>query len=350
MTGRNSTKPRIAAECCLLDVGQGTCNIVLLGDNRAIIIDCGPRGPAPLRALQHFGVHEIVALVVSHNDRDHYEGATQILENYPHRIHDIFLLEDRPTRRTRFLALLRRELQEGNLLKQPRRLEALPPKGVRIFEDTATSLSLHVLYPWMLANISARELAGPNRTSAVLALQCGHRRIVFGGDLDYAGWQELSRALKAPIRCDVLAVPHHGGALSDADYAPRYRWVYKEAVQCAVAIVSVGTRNQWNHPKADHLRAIVESGANVLCTQITEQCCDSLERLRPGVTQPSTPGASSPTESLTGTGRCRHVACAGSVLVEIGPDSVHVPRLGEHQAAVDRLSDSADGHPLCRLA
>jgi hypothetical protein len=29
------------AECYLLDVGQGTSNVILLGDRRAIVIDCG---------------------------------------------------------------------------------------------------------------------------------------------------------------------------------------------------------------------------------------------------------------------------------------------------------------------
>ena len=346
MTGRVSSRPSIAAECCFVDVGQGTCSIILLGGNRAIVIDCGPRGFTPVRCLQHFGVQEIVALVVSHNDADHYGGAAQIVQSFPRQIRDVYFLEDRPARRTPLLPIVRYELATGNLRNQPIRLEA----EKCIYRDTSKSLSLHVMFPWMLANIDARETGGGNKTSAVLALQCGKRRIVFGGDLQHDGWRQLRAALKAAVPCDVLAAPHHGGALSDADQVNRHSWIYGEAVRCKTAIVSAGSNNQWQHPLAAHIAAIRNSGAAVLCTQITPHCCDDLERLRPGVVTPTLPGASSSHESYASTsGRSRHVACAGSILVEIGPESVLIDRLEEHRAAVDRLTVANDGHPLCRL-
>jgi beta-lactamase superfamily II metal-dependent hydrolase len=348
LTGRGPTKPEIVAECCFLDVGQGTCNVILLGSNRAIIIDCGPVGFTPVRCLQHFGVREIVALVVSHNDADHYGGATQLIQSFPKQIRQVYFLEDRPARKTPLMTIIRREHDAGNLSSQPIRLEADSDKGKVIFDDPGASLSLHVLFPWMLANIDARERGGRNKTSAVLALQCGKRRIVFGGDLQYEGWHQLRTALNAAVRCDVLAAPHHGGLLSDSDQSGCHSWVYREAVKCKTGIVSVGSNNRWRHPLATHVRASRESGANVLCTQITPRCCDALERLRPGVVVPTLPGASSPSERFAyGSGRSRHVACAGSILVEIGPESVRIDRLEEHRAAVERLAATQDGHPLC---
>lgn len=349
MTGRNPPKPRIVAECCFVDVGQGTCSIILLGRNRAIVIDCGPPGILPVRCLRHFGVDEIVALVVSHNDADHYGGAAQLIQSFPRQIQQVYLLEDRPARRTPLFPVIRHEHEAGNLRTLPIRLEATSHRGLAIYKDRGASLSLHVLFPWMLANIDARERGGRNRTSAVLALECGRRRIVFGGDLLYDGWRQLHAVLQAPIACDVLAVPHHGGVLTAADQVQRHAWVYREAVRCETAIVSVGSNSAARHPLPAHIAAIRESGAAVLCTQITPHCCDDLERLRPGVLAPTLPGASRPFELHAPTSlRSRHVACAGSILVHIGPDVVRIDRVEEHAAAVGQLASTGGSHPLCR--
>lgn len=349
MTGHAPTESEIVAECCFLDVGQGACSIILLGQNQAIVLDCGPRGFTPVRALQHFGVREIVALIVSHNDADHYGGAAQIVQTFPKQIRQIYFLEDRPIRKTPLLPLVRRELDAGNLLNQPIRLEAQSSAGSLLYQQAEKQLSLHILFPWMLANIDAREMGGRNRTSAVLALQCGKRRIVFGGDLLLDGWQQIRAGLGAPLTCDLFAVPHHGGALVSGQQSDeQHRWLYRDAVRCDTAFVSVGTNNQWRHPLPVHMDAIRDSGARIMCTQITRQCCDDLEQLRPGIRAPQLPGASMPMASRTASGRSRHVACAGSVLVEIGPDSIRIDRLDEHQSAVNVLSAAPAGHPLCR--
>jgi beta-lactamase superfamily II metal-dependent hydrolase len=348
LTGLATAEATVVAECCFLDVAQGACSIILLGNSQAIVVDCGPRGFTPVRALQHFGVRDIVALVVSHNDADHYGGAAQVVQSFPKQIRQVYFLEDRPARRTPLLALIRREVDSGSLLTQPVRLEAHGASGSVLYRDAQRDVSLHVLFPWMLANIDARERGGANRTSAVLALQCRNRRIVFGGDLPMEGWRQVRQGLGAPLVCDVLAVPHHGGSLDGRrHHAEDYDWLYREAIRCATAVVSVGTNNRWRHPLPLHIDAVRRCGAKVMCTQVTRHCCDDLERLRPGVRSPHVPGAAKPSESRSAAGWSRHVACAGSVLVEISPDVIHVERLDEHQSAVDALCVTG-GHPLCR--
>ena len=350
MTEAVLSKSRAVAECCFVDVGQGTCNVVLLGDNRAIVIDCGPRGFTPIRLLEHYGVTTIAALVVSHNDQDHCGGAGQILEKYPKAIRKIFFLDDRPARENRFLAMVRREKQAGNLLNEPMRLEA--SYSCVIHDEPDKKLSLHVLFPPMLANIAAREAKRPNETSGLLALQCGKRRVVFAGDLGYFQWQEVVKSSGVPLGCDVLAVPHHGGALSKSDHSSRQAWLYNNGMKCDVGVISVGTWNRDHHPRPDHVAALRRSGTTVLCTQITQHCCgeDELETLRPGVIAPTLPGESRPTLTCTSSARrSKHVGCAGTVIVEIGPDHVLVQRLNEHQAAVRRLAQQPYGHPLCCL-
>ncbi len=62
-------------EVFFLDVGQASCNIILLGDRRAIVIDSGSgKGSLPLKFLKRCRVDRIAALVVTHSD--HIGGAT----------------------------------------------------------------------------------------------------------------------------------------------------------------------------------------------------------------------------------------------------------------------------------
>jgi len=57
-----------------VDVGQGTCQIILLGGRRAIIIDAGASADVPLRTLRLFRIETIELLIVSHSHADHSGG------------------------------------------------------------------------------------------------------------------------------------------------------------------------------------------------------------------------------------------------------------------------------------
>ena len=352
MTGPPARSQSIKAECCFVDVGQGSCAIILLGNSKAIVIDAGPRGTTPVRYLHQHGVDEIVKLIISHNDADHVGGTLELLQAYAKRIRDVYFLEDRPTRSNVLLSVIQRQLETGNLKNQPQRLEAPSAKGGQLFSDDISGLSLHVLFPWMLANINGRERGGKNKTSAVLALVCGSRKIIFGGDAEYDQWKQLSEQIGGPIQCDILSVPHHGGLLSTDrngdNRRDHHRWVYDNAVKCATAVVSVGSASQYDHPRPEHMEAIIDSGASIICTQVTLKCHDDLESLRPGVIDPTIPGASERGPSFTSAARrSRNVACAGSIAVEIGPATGHIKRMNEHRAARIRLSGCSGWHPLC---
>lgn len=338
---------KIVAECCFVDVSQGSANVILLGNRRAVVIDCGPcpAGRVLVRILEYFGVENIAALVVTHNDIDHCGGAELLLSQYGHAIDTIYFLEDRPYSRNWFLPRVRQEVERGKLARnQVRRLEA----DMDVYRDEAKGLALQVLFPQMLDNINGLESGQPNATSGALRLWCRSRSVVFSGDLGYTELRTLSQDGAAPIECDVLAVPHHGGRLDCRADAQAHRRVYQEFLRCKTAIVSVGSSNQYGHPSRDHITALTAAGAQVLCTQVTKRCCDDLECLRGGISRSSLPGASVTTPKVTTAGRSKLVACAGTILVEIGPQVVYVRGLDEHKRCIGRLFDTAWAHPLCR--
>lgn len=352
--------PMVSAECYFLDVGQGTSNVILLGERRAIVIDCGRSASVPLRLLRRY-VDHIVALIVSHNDIDHHGGASQILAAYPKAIDRLYFLQDRPIEHLHLYALAKQEHAAGNLVNTPLRLEREDHPRV-IYEDLSATMSLELYFPTFLDNLDAQRAAAPNATSAVLILSCGSRRIIYPGDATIDDWRRIRTRLGTAIRADVVAVPHHGGRLSERQGAgesqPNYErriakeqyWLYSEVLTCSHAVVSVGTRNDYGHPHQETTAVMNQVGMVFLCTQITSQCHDDLERLRPGVIRPAFPSRSRSTTDLTQGGRSRNVACAGTVIIEIGPDQINIHRLKEHEDAVDRLRHSPSGHPLCRPA
>ena len=182
----------------------------------------------------------------------------------------------------------------------------------------------------------------------VFFLDVGAHRVVFAADSEVAQWKEIRRSAGARQTCDVLAVPHHGGAAASTE--AELSWLLDESIAAKVAVVSVGTSNTHGHPRADVIQAMTARGIIVMCTQITRKCSEDLEGLRPGVLQPVTVlGRSLATQDSTRQGNSRNVACAGTVRTIFSADAVVIDRIGDHQRAVDDLAACGSGHPLCRV-
>jgi hypothetical protein len=186
-------------------------------------------------------------------------------------------------------------------------------------------------------------LPGRNRLSAVLRLTPPNARVpthaLFGGDLDYQGWEYLA-GIGRDLTCEVFLAPHHGGPQRPTrGFGPPE---LVGATRPRIALISVGTANAYSLPHEDLIRALRGAGATVLCTQITQQCLPAA--LPPAsvpnqAVLPRLPSA--PCLAPGGT------ACAGSLVVTFPAAGPHLDRLPTHQAEVDRLT--ASGHvPLCR--
>jgi beta-lactamase superfamily II metal-dependent hydrolase len=348
-----------------VDVGQGTSNVILLGGGRAIVIDCGPSSTnVPLQLLKRY-IHTIEALVISHNDEDHDGGAARIIGAYPKAIEQVFFLADRPSHLIRTLSLVKREIAANRLLRSPVRLEAKDLLQT-IYADPTSHLRLVVYYPTFAENLAAEDMGSrrANATSAVLALFCGSRKVVFSGDATMDAWESIATRLtrESPIPCDIMTVPHHGGHLvpkKASETVSEYQSMEKAAmnrlysriVQPKFAVVSVGSSNCFGrdiHPLPSTISALRELGIEVLCTQMTPHCTDDLEAIRPGILLPITPSRSTPTPRCTQSGRSKDVACAGSIVAEVTADRVAVSRWPVHQQALQEAIRASRVHPLCQ--
>lgn len=335
-------------EVYFLDVGQGTCQVILLGARRAIVIDCGTsKDRTVLHFLQRTGIDHIACLIVSHSHDDHSGATVAILGEYQDRIDRICFVQDDQFLRSAFWLRISELLKEDILRKaQLVRLE-VADRPQLVWQDQSLRARLRTFSPLAAENLLAQEEGKQNPTSAVLFFDVGARRVMFAADSEVGQWREIRRSAGRRQMCDILAVPHHGGATGSTKQ--ELAWLLDEAIQANVAVVSVGTSNTHGHPRMDVIQAITARGISVMCTQITRKCSHDLEGLRPGVLQPITVfGRSSPTRDLTKRGNSRNVACAGTVRAIFTADDLVIDRFDDHQQAIYALAIGASGHPLCR--
>ena len=340
-------------ELFFLDVGQASCNIILLGENRAIVIDSGSgKGSLPLKFLKRCRVERIEALVVTHSHADHIGGATSILGDYSDCIDRIWFVDDGSFTSSAFYSRIRTLIDQGVLSRRHLcRLECgIDP--LVVWEDPSRNAAARVFAPLAIQNLIATEANKQNATSAVLVLDYGSKRIVFGADSQLAEWRDIHERY-GTIRCNVLSVPHHGGHIDIDD--SNIEWLYNEAIKADVAVISVATTSR-SHPRTEVVRSLKVSGAHVMCSQISSRCTSDLESARSnGIpllhSSASTPIRTVQTKRSSGRKtkqRSIKVPCAGTVRVLLDGQTLKVDSLAQHQAFVNELP-TKPVCPMCRV-
>ncbi|MBP3956366.1 MBL fold metallo-hydrolase [Gemmata sp. G18] len=340
-------------EVYFLDVGQGTCNVILLGNRRAIVIDTGRRAAELQRLLHHLSVDTLACLVLSHLDADHVGGAPAILTAFRNRIETICYPNDHRTVTTPVWHAIHSEIRGGYLTEQQLvRLECEGAPKTVWSSRGRVSAELKLFSPTFGQNQLAIRARDSNVASGVLVLKVGNHRVVFPGDSSLDQWHAIRDLRGSALPCDAIAVPHHAGTMwpshwDDATIRGELQWLYTHAVCPKHAIVSVGTSNDEGHPRKEVIEELRGSGAIVICTQITKQCCKSTEKRRPALIPLILPGRSAVVKSRTTAGNSKDVGCAGTVVADITPTGFTIRRLTQHQNAVQVLATQPRCSPLC---
>ena len=219
-------------------VGQGDAIVLPAGAGRAVVIDAGPEPDSVDHCLRRLGVRQVVLFVASHFHADHVGGVAGVFRG-----------------RT-VLAVAGPDWPE-------------PAGGRAEVVAAAGRLPLHVIGPgWSYAVGGLRLTAlgpfevlhgtnsDPNNNSLVLRARVQGETVLLPGDAETEEQDELLNHLGSPaMRADVLKVAHHGSAYQE----PRFL----DAVDPAVALVSVGKDNDYGHPNANLLARLVRGGARV---------------------------------------------------------------------------------------
>ncbi len=226
----------------VLDVGQGDAILVEAPSGARMLVDGGPDPERTLRRLgaeMPFHARRIDILVVSHPHQDHVAGLVDVLDRFDVRmvLHAGIPFEN---------AAYDRLLADAELANVPVRVARA---GDRLTLDAQASVE--VLYP------SADEAAAPlpegdiNNGSIVLLVRHGSFAALLTGDAE-APVEERLLATGRIGAVDVLKVGHHGSTSSTTP-------AFLEATNASIAMISVGTGNDYGHPAPETLDAL---GAN----------------------------------------------------------------------------------------
>ena len=162
-------------------------------------------------------------MIVSHKDADHSGGAASVLENFE-------------------VATMLSSLAAGDPL------QGLVPSSQACAAGhgwTWDGVRFEILHP-KGAGARARKT---NDLSCVLKVSAGSRSMLLTGDIEKPAELELLKRDPDKLAADVLLVPHHGSRTSSSAE-------FLAAVRPSAAVVPVGYRNRFGHPKADVMQRL----------------------------------------------------------------------------------------------
>lgn len=187
-------------EAWFFDVGAGSAQLLRASSGESVLVDVGSSdrshglGRRLARTLLTLGVSRLDAVILTHKDADHVNGALDLLDLVPARrvfVTDYF--EKFPAGR-----LLAEALRTRGIVVQKIR------RGDRISGPT---WNLDVVYP--AANETLPFIRHSNESSLVLKFTVKDRSILLTADIEEAGTARLL-SMDDNLKCDVLVYPHHG--------------------------------------------------------------------------------------------------------------------------------------------
>ena len=218
----------------LLDVGQGMASVVQTR-NHTLIYDVGTRVSerfdlgklVVLPFLKAKGIHAIDTMVLSHNDIDHTGGARTVLSG----ILTKKIMSSEPQ-------LLRHVMIEVCHQGQTWQWDGVTFEILSPDDDFQQS---------------------DNNRSCVLRVSNQYHSVLLTADIEVKAEKKLIKNHRDSLLSEVMSVPHHGSKTSSSPE-------FIKAVSPQLALIPVGYRNRFKHPRPEILQRYRDKGIKLMNT------------------------------------------------------------------------------------
>jgi len=322
---------------CFLDVGHGSCAVLIAGDMEVVIIDVG-RQSTLSEFLSQQQITHVQSIYLSHADADHIGALVGIIATRKISIGQVVLNSD-GRKHTNVWDHLIYELNaahQSGLLKLSVGLtsgmtECLPG-GVRL---DVLGPSPYLAAKGVGGTHRSGGRVGSNSISAVISIAVsGAKLALLPGDLDDVGFTDLqnsSQNLQAPI----LVYPHHGGLPGGMDPVD-FGKTLLAAISPELIVFSIG-RGHHAMPNPSAVRMIRRSfpDVRIVCTQLSEHC----SKLLP-------PNSPTHLSHAFARGGSKRACCGGTVVVPLDNPAAIIPQLGPHATFIRAYAKTALCAPI----
>lgn len=242
---------RSAMQVTFLSVGQGDSAVVEFPGAEVMVIDAGglrgegfdlgERVLAPFLWSRKIG--HVDYLVLSHPEWDHYGGFAFVAANFSPR-----------------------EFWSNGMsaTTEPfgRLQQLLTDKGIqRVALRRGDRREIGGVHIMVLGPSPHAEKVTANDQSLVLSLTLGQNRLLFPGDIEKRGEDELVAAVDGSLASVVVKVPHHGSNTSSSAG-------FLDAVAPRYAVVSAGFENRFHFPHQAVLGRYRQRGCRIARTDV----------------------------------------------------------------------------------
>lgn len=225
------------------DVGQGDATVIRVARNEAVLIDVGADPKAIDRCLTDLHIKRIPVLLLTHFHADHVGGLVGAIGNREVGQIRVSPLND-PPNTSEFVQEVLSDLDlESSVMTYPERF-------------VVNGVSFTCIWP---SELILGQGSDANNASVALAVQVNGVSILLTGDIEPPVQEKIVRDLPA-IDFDIIKVAHHGSRYQSSDFA---NWANAE-----VALISVGTDNEYGHPAPETISLYELTGSQVFRTDL----------------------------------------------------------------------------------
>ncbi len=241
----------------MIDVGQGDALLIRAPDGFAVLVDAGNPGKgrqSVLPVLRSQGINYLNRIYISHGHQDHLGGIGEILDAIP--VGEICYPAERNNPELGAVVEIARELGvKHRVIAQNEAIRWGGQITGRVIETLSGSVS---------DGSRDNGRIDSNDCSLVMVVHFGKNTLLLTGDLSPESEEFLVRKYPQALAATILKVSHHG-----SDYSSF--WPFLTQAQPAVALISVGSGNQFGHPGKKLLRRLVSLGVPVFRTDLHGQ-------------------------------------------------------------------------------